>query len=124
MSYQLFQGTITFPPTYVPPEFTTFAVPTDVTFPDGGSEGTPAASSVQQILAVSASERQYFLYNHGANEVRLFFGGDAPTWETDVRTPLRLPAGNYSLISMSMAKMACFGWSIGGSVVTAGVFTV
>lgn len=123
MTYQQFQGPITSSPTYVPPEFAAFAVPTDITLPDGGSEETRAANSVQQILAVSTSERQYFLYNHGVNEVRLFFGSDATSWQADVRTPLRLPPGNYCLISMSMAKMACFGWSIGGSVVTAGVFT-
>ncbi|MEM8568923.1 MAG: hypothetical protein AAGF85_20865 [Bacteroidota bacterium] len=117
MSYQVFSVSRT------PSEPLTFAIPEDIIFPKGESETAPTTDSVQLILPPSTTEREYFLYNHGLNEVRLFFGGDAATWQSDLRTPFRIPPGHYSSVSNDKAKMACFGWSLGGSILTLGVFT-
>ena len=101
---------------------TTFSVPEDITFPKGENEETPATDSVQPILPQSTTEREYYIYNYGASEIRLFFGGEIAMWESDLRTPFRIPPGHYSSMSGDKAKMACFGWSLGGSKITVGVF--
>ncbi|MGB3511431.1 MAG: hypothetical protein WBA93_19780 [Microcoleaceae cyanobacterium] len=123
MNYQLIGGPVVIPPTYLPPEFTNFEVLPNVVFPEGGSEESPAVSSVIQILPSTGNNRQYYLLNNSLNEIRIFLGGDAASWEADVRSPLRLPASFYATMAMSPAKMALFGWSIGGGSLTVGVMS-
>lgn len=102
------------PSPYTPPSFEGFSVPTNIDLPDGGAEDAVNASSILAVLPVSTSDREYYILNVGETSTRLFFGGDAATWELDVRTPFIMIPNKLYYSTLPTSRLPVFAWSEGG----------
>ncbi len=109
---------------YSPPIFNDSSILPVVLLPEGGDEDSPVASSVKQILSASVALREYYILNTGATIVRLFFGGDAETWQDNLATPFILAPNRLCSSQLPTCMLPIFAWTEGaGGEVTIGFFT-